>query len=329
MFGVSLVFLVCQAVLVVLWVDVPNLSENALVALDPTNPEADAIRRTLGEPIVDHRLGGVTITLMMMLWPIVIFESIWHWVSRPWNHETRWFHFYSLLFCLCPSLRMCARSTEMHHRLWLPGLGWRQANRRLRKRLARQFSMPMIGIALLIMPVLIVEFFMKSQVAQHAWLRAFLHVGTGVIWFAFALEFILMVSVAKKKLAYCKDHWIDLAIILLPLFSFLRTLQMLRMTRLTHLLQLPMLTKLARVYRLRGTAVKVLRALMVLEVLQRFVGGDPERQIARLQKQLDDVELEAKQIRRKIVKLEREREAMAEDPDANHSPPGGLTNNPS
>ncbi len=312
MFGVSLVFLVCQAILVVLWVDVPNLSENALVALDPANPEADAIRRSLSEPIVDRRLPSATITLMMLLWPIVMVESIWHWISRPWNSETRWFHFYSLLFCFCPSLRMCARSTEMHKRLWLPGLGWRQTNRRLRKRLERQFSMPMIGIALLIMPVLIVEFFMKDQVTQYGWLRAFLHIGTGVIWFAFAVEFILMVSVAKKKLAYCKDHWIDLAIILLPLVSFLRTLRLLRVTRVARLLQLPMLTKLARVYRLRGTAVKVLRALMVLEVLQRIVGDDPERQVEKLQKQLDEVELEAKQIRRKIVKLERTRD-VAED----------------
>jgi hypothetical protein len=309
MFGISLIFLVCQAILVVVWVDVPNLSENALVAIDPSNPNADAIRRSLSAPIVDSRLQGATIFVMMVIWPLVTLESIWHWISRPWNRESRWFHFYSLLFCICPSLRMCARSTEMHQRLWLPGLGWRVANRRLRQRLERRFSLPMIGIALLIMPVLIVEFFMKAQVVQYSWLRAFLHLGTGVIWFAFAFEYILMVSVAKKKLIYCKDHWIDLAIIMLPLFSFLRTLRILRTTRVAQLVRLPMLTKLARVYRLRGTAVKVLRALMVLEVLQRMYGGNPERQIDRLQKKLDEAELEAKQIRRKIVKLERSREA--------------------
>ena len=106
----------------------------------------------------------------------------------------------------------------MRQRLWLPGLGWRQANKRLRERLERKFGIPMILIALMIMPVLIVEFFMKSQVAQYGWLRMLLHVSTGVIWFAFAGEFILMVSVAEKKVAYCKKHWIDLAIILLPLF---------------------------------------------------------------------------------------------------------------
>lgn len=308
MFTASLVFLVCQAILVVMWVDVPNLSENALVDFDPASPDAAEFRRMLGEPVVDRHLQDAAIATMMVIWPMVILEAIWHWFSRPWDKATRWFHFYGFLFCLCPSLRMCARSPEMHQRLWLPGLGWRQANRRLRTRLERQFSMPMILIALLIMPVLIVEFFLQTQVAKYAWLRAFLHFGTGVIWFAFALEFILMVSVARKKLAYCKTHWIDLAIILLPLLSFLRTLRVLKATRITQLVRLPMLTKLARAYRLRGTAVKLLRAVMVLEVLQHVVATDPERQIVRLQRQLEDVEQEAKQIRRKIAKLQRMQE---------------------
>ncbi len=305
MFFVSLAFLVCQAILVVVWVDVPNLSENALVAIDPSQPNADAIRRSLSRPVVDQRLQNATVAVMMVLWPLVIVEAIWHWISRPWNAANRWFHLYSLIFCLCPSLRMCARSPEMHGRLWLPNLKWRYANRRLRKRLERRFSLPMILIALLIMPVLIIEFFMKAQVAQYMWLRTFLHVGTGVIWFAFAFEFILMVSVAKKKVAYCKEHWIDLAIIILPLFSFLRTLQMFRATRIAHFVRLPMLTKLARVYRLRGTAVKALKGLLVLEFFHRVAGTNPQRRIEKLRRQLDDVELEAKQIRREIVKLER------------------------
>ena len=66
---------------------------------------------------------------------------------------------------------------------------------------------------MMILPILVIEYVFTAQVAQYAWLRLLLHVGTGVIWFAFAVEFILMVSVAEKKLAYCKKHWVDLAII--------------------------------------------------------------------------------------------------------------------
>jgi voltage-gated potassium channel len=307
MFVLSLAFLVCQAILVVVWVDVPNLSENAISAIKANSPEATEMLASLSVDIVDDRIQDTTIFVMLAIWPIVIIEAMLHWLTRPWDAETRKLHFFGFLFCVCPSLRMCARSPEMRDRLWLPGLGWRQANKRLRDRLERRFGMPMIMIALMIMPVLIIEFFMKSQVAQYSWLRILLHVSTGVIWFAFAAEFILMVSVADKKIAYCKKNWIDLAIILLPLFSFLRSLRLLRATRMANAVRLQQLTKMARVYRLRGTAVKALRALIVLEFFHRFISNDVDRKIEKLQAQLADVESEAKEIRRKIARLERDR----------------------
>ncbi len=304
MFFLALTFLVCQAVLVVVWVDVPNLQENAILTISPDDPNAESLRQSLSGEIVDHHVQDAAVYMMLIIWPIVICETVYHWIVRPWNPDTRRFHFFGLLFCISPSLRLCARSPEMGYRLWLPTLGWRVANRKLRARLQRQFSFPMIVIALMIMPLLIIEFFLKDQVAQYSWLRMLLHIGTGVIWFAFAAEFILMVSVAEKKIAYCKKHWIDLAIIILPLFSFLRSL---RILRATQALRVPQLTKLARVYRLRGTAVKALRALVLLDLFQRFINTDTDRSIAKLQTRLDELEDEAKQIRRQIVKLRREK----------------------
>jgi voltage-gated potassium channel len=197
---------------------------------------------------------------------------------------------------------MCARSPEIGFRIWLPGLGWRQANKRLRKRLERHFSVPMILIALLILPVLVVEYFMKTQVVEYNWLRLLLHVSTGVIWFAFAFEFILMFSVADKRIEYCKVHWLDIAIIILPLFSFLRSLRVLRASQVT---------KMARVYRLRGTAVRALRAMILLEFYHRIVGTDIDRRIEKLERKLNDVELEAKGIRRQIARLQRQRDQQA------------------
>lgn len=305
MFVLSLAFLVCQAILIVVWVDVPNLTENALLLMNPEDLEPHLKVAELSGEIVDTRIQSHTLTLMIGIWLIVLCEAVFHWITRPWDRETRKFHFYGLLFCICPSLRMCARSFEVENRIWLPSLGWRISNKRLRKRLERYFSVPMIAIALLIMPVLIVEFFMKAQVANHTWLRTFLHFGTGVIWFAFAAEFILMVSVAEKKLAYCKAHWIDLAIILLPLFSFLRSLQFLRATSLAQSLRIPMLTRMARVYRLRGTALKAFRALILLELLQRVLGRNTEREIEKLRAKLIDIEAKAKEIRREIARIQR------------------------
>ena len=299
MFWLSLTFLVCIACLVVLLVDVPNLQENAAGAAAEGLSESE-IQNQLAMLIERSPLERAVVGLMLAIWPLVIIETAFHWLSRPWNRETRKCHWLGVLFCICPALRMCARSPEMGNRMWLNGWGWRHANKRLRRRLERMFSVPMILIALMIMPILIVEFFLKAQVAEYAWLRLLLHVGTGVIWFAFAFEFILMVSVAEKKLAYCRQHWIDLAIILLPLISFLRSLRVLRASRL---MRIPKLTKFVRVYRLRGTAVKATKALVLLDVSQRLFSGNPQRTINKLQARLEEIEEEAKQVRRKIAKL--------------------------
>ena len=161
---------------------------------------------------------------------------------------------------------MCARSPEMHGRLWLPGLGWRQADQRLRRRLERQFGLPMIMIALLIMPVLIGEFFLKEQVAEHLWLRVLLHIGTGVIWFSFAAEFILMVSVADKKLDLLQEKLARHCDHLAALDFILKITANDAGDRLAKLMKIQQLSQIARVYRLRGTAVKMLRAFVVLEL---------------------------------------------------------------
>jgi len=320
MFMLSLGYLVCLAVLVVLWVDVPNLSSREPRQISVDNnpaPASESMVVSAEAVLVDefllsthHRLAAWVLPVMFFIWPIVMLESAFHWVTRPWNRELSRYHWFGLLFCLCPALRLCARSPEMHFRLWLPGLGWRRADRRLRRRLERQFSLPMIMIALLILPVLIIEFFMKSHVAENLWLRVLLHFGTGVIWFAFAAEFILMVSVAEKKLEYCKKHWVDLAIILLPVVSFLRSLRIFRSTRLVKLMRIQRLSQIARVYRLRGTTVKMLRALIVLGIFHRVFRTSPERSINKLKWQLQEVEAQAKYLRRRIARLERQKAAQ-------------------
>lgn len=327
MFVSATTFLVCQAILIVLWVDVPSLREKTL-ELNQTKPavgsvaEGNVIANAIKSKPIESELRSVpilaptthaqlqlqraSISLMAITWPIVILESIYHWIIRPKTWAMRWFHFFGFLFCVCPSLRMCARSVEMDGRLWLPGISWSRPNRRLRRRLEQTFSVPMIGIALLILPVLMVEFFLKDQVARYGSLRLALHVGTGVIWFAFAAEFILMVSIAEKKLDYIRKNWVDLAIIILPFFSFLRSMQAVRGSRLAKLAKIPQLSKLVRAYRLRGTALKAFRALILLDVSTRLLRTTPEKQLARLREELTVTNREARLIRLMIARLQRE-----------------------
>ena len=308
MFCLSLTFLVCLACVVVPW---STLQATSLI----DTGDAATISELLASPAFNGGLQRIALVLMAVIWPLIILEAVFHWCTRPWDKQTRKFQWFSFLFCLCPALRMCARSPEMNDRLWLPGLGWRRVGKRLRRRLERIFSVPMIVIAVLILPILIVEFFMKAQVEQYDWLRIGLLIGTGVIWFAFAAEFVLMVSVTDKKLAYCKKHWVDLAIILLPFISFLRSLRIMRATRVARVMMIPQLGKAARMYRLRGTVIKAIQALILLEFFQRLFGSNPERSIGRLRSRLSELEEESREIKRRIVKLERKQAEMQAQQD--------------
>ncbi|MEM6469674.1 MAG: potassium channel protein [Planctomycetota bacterium] len=310
MFSLAFVYLICASILVVVLVDLPGLRERAKEILTDQAAEEAAADLVLNQVV------NSCLILMGVIWCIVTAEAVWHWSTRSWEKAMRKHHLQGLLFCICPALRMCARSPEMNGRIWLPGLGWRQGGRRLQRQLERLFSVPMMIVALMIMPLLITEFFLKDQVAAYDWLRFLLHIGTGVIWFAFAAEFILMVSIAEKKIEYCKQHWIDLAIILLPLVSFLRTLSLAKATRLADLMRIQQLTKIARAYRLRGTAIKAFRVLVLFELTERLLRVSDDRKIAKLEKELGELKKQARVLRHKLAKLKakKQSDSSAESP---------------
>jgi voltage-gated potassium channel len=312
MFSLALVYLICLAMLIVIWVYSPVLvgsGENI----------GSAAMNEFGE-LSSNLFSGPShfaLVTMFMVWCIVSGEAVVHWLTRPWNRQMRRHHAHSLLFVICPALRMCARSPEMNGRIWLPGLGWRRGGRRLQRQLERHFSVPMMVIAILIMPMLIIEFLLKDQVATYVWLRRLLEIGMGVIWFAFAAEFILMVSIVEKKLAYCKEHWIDVAIILLPLASFLRSLSIIKATKLANLLRIPQLSNLARAYRLRGTAIKALRVLILFDLTHRILRVSDKRRIEKMEIELEEMEKHSRLLRQKIAKLKMKAdrdEALPKDP---------------
>jgi voltage-gated potassium channel len=194
---------------------------------------------------------------------------------------------------------MGKRSRVMNGQMWLPGLGWQTANDELRGRLERVFGLPMIGFALMILPILAVEYFLPKQVHpdKNLWLVILLDVSTAFIWVAFTTEFIVMASVSDEKFTYCRQHWLDLAIILLPLISFARALRVARAARLGRL------GNMSRLYRLRGLAMRAFRAVLLLDVFKRLLLIRPERRLARLQRLLGVKERELEQLRREIAEL--------------------------
>jgi hypothetical protein len=239
------------------------------------------------------------------LWVLFVLEFIVRFLVRDRSQPFWRTHYVGLVGCVCPPLRLCARHPDMDGKIWLPWLHWRKPNASLRNRLERLFSVPMILIALAILPVLLIEFGMRQQVMTHRWLQLVLHVSLGVIWFAFAAEFIVMFSVADKKLRYCKQHWLDIAIILLPFISFLRSLRIVRATRVARLARVEQLVRMSRLYRLRGLAMRALRAMLLLKLLNRLFRVPPDKQLRQLREELREREADVRFLKHQIAELER------------------------
>ena len=315
MFGLSVLFLVLIAALIVLWVDIPRVE----ILANEANRIADASTGVEKSRSVTLHLGDYCIWMLLALWPLFWGEFVYK--LRTHDRSSGSFlpkRIFDLLICVCPPLRLAAPNHNYNGKIWLPRLNWRTPGKPLSRRLEKAFGLPMLLIALFILPVLLVEFGLKDVVESNFAVRLTLHICTGLIWCAFAIEFLIMICATDRKLAYVKKNWLDLAIILLPLISFLRSLRAVRAFRVAKLAKVQQLAKLGRVYRLRGLMTKALKALMLLEFLHRLLRITPEKKLAKLKAQhaeqleeLQDLEADIRQLEEKIA-AEKEESAASE-----------------
>ncbi len=256
--------------------------------------------------------GGTTLRIvfagLLLLWPIFVAEGVLRlWITprerRTWKSLAA-----ALAVGLAPPLRMGAYSRSRPQHLWLPGMGWRETDFDLQKTLERFFGGPMFFMALLILPILAVEYFWSDAVEAYPLLQIALRIAVSVIWLAFAIEFIIRFSAADEKLNYAFTHWVDLIVVVLPMLEFLPFLRLLRVTRL---MRLQNVARMAKYYRLYGMAEKGWRGAVVLQVIQHWFSRSPQARLSRLQSHLEDtqhrmraLEQEADYYRRRIAALE-------------------------
>jgi len=77
-------------------------------------------------------------------------------------------------------------------------------------KLERYFEIPMIIFGILVLPVLYIQLTSTSPL-----LRLIAFAIDILIWLAFVVEFVSMISITKDKKNYVKTNWLNLAIILL------------------------------------------------------------------------------------------------------------------
>jgi voltage-gated potassium channel len=181
-------------------------------------------------------------------------------------------------------------------KIWLPFYGWSKCNEGLFNHLKKQFSIPMIIIALLIIPVLLIEWQFYEQVESflNTDLSLVLGLVQGFIWLAFAFEFLLLIAVTDNTFTYIKKNWIDLLIILLPFVSFVRSLRLVKVAKLSQL---------SRGYKLRALLMKAREGFIFASFFYRLMAVKPDFQLKKLMKKLNENQKEREVIEEDLAKL--------------------------
>ncbi|GJL82654.1 MAG: potassium channel protein [marine bacterium B5-7] len=212
------------------------------------------------------------------------------------------------LVSVLPPLRLGYSTFNDSRTIWLPRLGWRIKGRELFQELDKAFTLPMLVIALMILPILGIEYLLKGKVADLPWLGNLLDISAAFIWFAFTFEYVLMISVADDKIAYAKKNWLNLLIILLPLIAFLRSVQVVRAFRVARA------GKMLRVYRLRSLLMRIVQAFVAISAIERVIHRSPEKHLEKLKKIHAEKEHELQRLCDKMDEV-RQRIVARSEPD--------------
>lgn len=242
-------------------------------------------------PIVFYSRWG-----MMLLWPLFIMEAVVHYRLK----SPRWKK--GVINSIFPPARIGSPDFQDGKTVWLPFMGHQPINEHLVDKVSKGATVPMILIALMVLPLLGVEHVWKGQIASHPVWSTLLRIGEGFIWFAFTFEFIVMLHIVEKKFQYCKTHWLDIAIILLPVLGFLRILRLGRLFQLSS--RIPQLTRMMQLYNMRGLIMRLWRAVLVFNLLDRLLRGSPEKELMRCQVMYKEKEAELATLLERISTLE-------------------------
>ena len=131
-----------------------------------------------------------------------------------------------------------------------------QSEERL-KRIERATELPMLALALLMVPLLILPLTTDLSAQADQWFL----IGDYAIWAAFTIEFGAKLLVAPRRLAYIRTHPLEAAMVVVP---FLRPLRLMRLFMLLRLaVALGLNTRLIRRFFLRRGTGFVLACLLI------------------------------------------------------------------
>jgi len=287
------------------------------------------VHRAVGTGVTESERDLVA-TAMLVSWPIFWIEAAWGLLGRDRSLPRPPIIWGAVIVCLMPPFRM-AQTNPRTGMIWVPRIGWHAHGKELSERLEHAFAGPMVLVALMILPVLALEYFRAAEVKSDPVLSVALDVSIGVIWMAFATEFIFKASAHPKPIAFAKENWLDLAIVVLPLLEFVlakwHMAPLARLLRAGQALSPEQLARMERLYRLRGVATEGWHALLLLNFIARLIGHTPEKRVKRIRERIAELQEEISELEHDASSLEKK--LMAETSGADQNQPetrsGGAT----
>ena len=251
----------------------------------------------------------VILGVLLGLWPLFAIEAALTFLFRD-RSRRRWPALVRVLAVIAfPPARM-GFVHPVVGKMWLPWIGWQLEGKGLLRRLDRAFGLPLLLFALLILPILGIEYIWAETVDESPAFEMALNICMALIWVAFAAEFIIKLGASGQPLKYAREKWLDAAIVLLPTLEFAlywwtSASPLARLLRTTRVIAPDQLARMGRIYRLRGLLMKGWHALLALELFARIIGDNPKKRLVRLEERialaradLDELALEAEVVRR-------------------------------
>lgn len=235
------------------------------------------------------------------LWPLFVIEAWVGFAVRDRSRRAGPMFARAVVVCLFPPVRM-GMIHPVSGLIWLPRLGWERPGKALLARLDRGFGVPLLLFALLVVPVLGIEYVWAEAVKGSPAFALVLHACLAVIWVAFATEFLLKVQASGAAVKYVKERWVDAAIVLLPTLEFVLTMwaeaaPIARLLRTARAVAPDQLARMGQMYRLRGLLMKGWHAMLALELFARLLGDNPRKRLARLEAEIAAAEEELAALR--------------------------------
>jgi voltage-gated potassium channel len=212
---------------------------------------------------------------------------------------------------LLPPLRLATRRCNQPDFIWL--FTWRFIDSSFYTELEKRFLLPILLLSLFMTPFWVTELFSPDQLNNHALLYHIVNLGNALVWELFVIEFIIMFSIAEKKLYYLKKHWLELFIIILPMFALVRILigryallRQLKLINSKNLLKIIVrIRRILNIYRARSVFNRILRIFIVINVVKRFYQHrHPQKYLALLQEKLAKKQQEIADIHQQIQETE-------------------------